>query len=241
MKPVGLIWEQIERGGMDGQYYKALVHEHSFFAVADEAVFWDGSTNTVTLKGYESAIGRTIDWTDPDAAIASGSVSVKDSNGNIFIEGTDYTVDYDNGTITRLPQGNIPRRTYSFVNYQWKIRCVDLSTGNPRMNCPQCGGKGFIWDNPIIVRGLFHIPNYDSPLTKIGYFEIGDAIFTVPYHWDFGVGPQGIDNLYLRDRIDIAGEAWRIMFKPQSIQMQNQFIAKKLHLRRLKYTPGVSQ
>lgn len=239
MKPVTEIWAMIERGGMDALYYKALVHEYSIYTTSNEAAVFGGTTNDYELKGQTSAIGRTIDWSLPDQSIVANSVMIKDGLGNLFTEGTDYTVNYETGIVTRKPTGRLPRREYVYISYRWRVRCVEPSTGNPRMNCPQCGGKGFIWDTPIAIKGLFHIPSYSSPLTTIGYFEEGDAIFTVPANWDVGVGPSGIDNLFLRDRIDIAGESWRIMFKPETIQMQNNYIAKKLHLRRIKFTPGV--
>lgn len=239
MKPLCLIWEQIERGGVDALYYKALIHERSLYTTVDE-LYFDGSTNDKTLLGDVSPIGRTTVWGQSEAHIVSGTVSITDGT-TTFVEGTDYTVNYETGVVTRIPKHAIPLKKTVFCGYQWQIRCVDLSTGNPRHDCPQCRGKGFIWQAPVKIKGLMHIPNYDSPFTKLGYFEQGDVEFTVPYNVDLGVGPQGIDNLFLRDRVDVAGESWRIMYKPQSIQMQNQYIAKKLHLRRLKLTPGVSQ
>ena len=239
MKPLCLIWEQIERGGVDALYYKALIHEYVIYTVIGEELFFDGTTNSITLDGETSPTGRTTDWTLPDTSISLGTVMIKDIDGNTFIENTDYIVDYDEGIINRIPQQGIPLKKTVYCAYQWRTHCVEISTGNPRRNCPQCGGKGFVWAEPVPIIGLMHIPSYSSPYSKIGYYEEGDMEFTVPSNKDLGVGPQGIDNLFLRDRIDVAGESWRIMYKPQTIQMQNQYIAKKLHLRRLKFTPGV--
>lgn len=151
-----------------------------------------------------------------------------------YIEDTDYTVDYEEGVVTRITSGNIPARATVEVDYQYHHPCLDPKTGAPRRNCSSCNGFGFISSPEEDIRGLFHIPNYDSPLTQAGYWQKGDAFFTVPELSDFNditAEPQGDDGFFVRDMIKIDNKYWLVMTKPQSFNLQNKFLGRKLHLR----------
>lgn len=151
-----------------------------------------------------------------------------------YSEGTDFTVDYEEGIVTRLENGSIPFGQTVEVAYNYTHPCLDPKTGAPRRNCLSCNGFGFISLPQERIRGLFHIPNYDSPLTQAGYWQMGDAFFTVPELSTFNditAEPKGDEGFFVRDMLIIDNKYWLVMTKPQSFNLQNQFLGRKLHLR----------
>ena len=69
---------------------------------------------------------------------------------------------------------------------------------------------------------------------QLGYFQLGDAFFTYPELCDFNditAEPQGDEGFLIRDMVIIDSKYWLVMTKPQSFNLQNQFLGRKLHLR----------
>jgi len=237
---------QILRGGMAATYYNAIPCNRSIYAVTNEEQAFathltsGTTTDTVTLEGQTNIIGRTVDWTvDNRTNIISGSQIVSSgSTYSIATPGIDYTISYASGTVARLDSGNIPYGGTVYTTYGWEEPCVDVSTGSPNATCPQCSGRGYNWGSGTNVVGLPHIPSFDSPYTKIGYFQMGDMIFTVPEEYGIHVSYDGEDPLLIRDKIVVDGVDWRVIASPEKIQLGNEILARKLHCRPIKTVPG---
>lgn len=236
---------QIERGGIPATWYAATNHVQSVYTVVDEVdTFIERAYATddyLTLQGKTSIIGRTTDWTEPNTGIKVGSVVVKDSTGTItYREGStyDYTIDYTNAEIIRTDTSMIDHLATVKVSYSWYQPCISPETGNANKDCPQCNGKGVTYDDGTDVIGLLHIPKYESPLTKIGYFEMGDAIFTTTSLYKIKAKGYGDDHFYVRDLIVIndgtANQIWRVLSKPETIQIAGEYLAHKVHIRKIK-------
>ena len=188
-------------------------------------------------------IGRTTDWEESDTAVVSGSVTVTNTAKTItYTEGAsdDYTVDYDAGEIIRNDRSLIPRGGIILVTYLWSQPCISPETGNPRSDCPLCHGRGVVYTttDAVPVIGLLHIPNYESPLTKIGFFEMGDAIYTTTSLDKIKAKGYGDDHLYMRDILiindGVQDQTWRVLAKPETIQLANEYLAHKVHIRKIK-------
>jgi len=230
---------QMNRGGMSAEYFNALPCNVSTYSVTNETHTFSthltsGTVlNTVTLDGEVNIIGRTVDWTLPNTDIISGSQIVT-SGSLVCTPSIDYSINYASGTITRLTTGNILYGGTIAVDYQWNRPCIDPSTGSPNRTCPQCGGNGYTWGSGTTIIGLPHIPKFDSPFMKLGYFQTGDMMFTVPEEYQISISYDGDDPLLIRDKLIVNGEEWRVMSSPSSIQLNNEVLAKQLHCRRKK-------
>jgi len=244
---IQIVKRQIDRGGVDGTWYPATICPGYRKSVTNESCELEPRTTYVddycTLKGRESMIGRTTDWEASDTTVVSGSVTVKSADGTItYTEGSsdDYTVNYELGEIIRNDLSSIPRGATILVTYSWSQPCINPETGNPRYNCPLCQGRGVIYDTTAgtVIRGLLHIPNYESPLSKIGFFEMGDAIFTTTSLYKIVAKGYGDDHLYIRDIIvindGVQNQVWRVLSKPETIQLANEYLAHKVHIRKIK-------
>jgi len=242
---INVVANQLERGGMPAVVYAPTKCELAIYPVVDEVHQLIPRTYSTddycTLTGEESIIGATTDWTAPDTKIKLRSVTVKNVDKTItYIESStgDYTVDYEAGEIIRNDVSRIPVGSSISVSYRWQEPCLNPETGAPRPDCPICGGNGVIYTLAANIIGLFHIPNYDSQLAKVGYFEIGDAFFTTSSTYNFGAGGDGTGNLYTRDILVIndgtIDQVWRVLAKPNTIQLAGEYLAKKLHIRKIK-------
>jgi len=233
---------QILRGGMAGVFYNAMPHNESLYVVTDEQHSFpthltSGSTiNVITLDGETNIIGRTVDWTLERTDIISGTqiVTVSGTTNWVATPNIEYTTSYASGTITRLITGDIPYGAVVLVDYQWERPCIDLSTGSPNATCPQCNGDGYFYGSGTSVIGLPHIPKFESPFTRTGFWQTGDLFYTIPEEYNIDVRYYGTDQLFIRDKLVMNGEDWNIMSSPESIQLNNEVLAKKLHLRRRK-------
>jgi len=240
------IKRQIERGGVDAIFYNRLPCNTSTYVVTDEERTFpilntSGTTvNRFTLYGETNVIGRTVDWGLDDTSVQRNTFVLASgtSQARMYVSGTDFNLYPDSGEVVRVSGSSISYGATVYCTYNWERPCIDESTGGPNKSCPQCSGTGGFWGSGTHITGLFHIPRYDSPLTKLGYFETGDMQFTYPYEYQIDVNSSGDDSLYLRDRLVINGEEWRVMSKPETIQMANEYFVKKLHCRRFKTSPG---
>jgi len=90
--------------------------------------FWNNKAVTLTATFIESIVlsGTTPSYLQ-HANLVSGSVKVTDEAGvTVYTEGTDYTVNYTNGTITRIPAGAITDGQTVVVWYRYNILARDL-------------------------------------------------------------------------------------------------------------------
>lgn len=231
---------QIERGGMSGIFYNAIPHDISTYAVSSEAhTFATNMTSgtmldTVTLNGETNMIGRTVDWTVNDRTKIVSGTQVVISGSIVGISGIDYSIDDQDGIISRIETGHFPYGATINASYEWQRPCIDVSLGSPNATCPQCSGTGYNYGSGTSVIGLPHIPKYDSPYTKIGYWQTGDMFYTIPTEYNIDIRYYGEDSLLVRDKLVINSEDWKIMSTPEVIQLGNEVLAKKLHLRRFK-------
>ncbi|MGL1933910.1 MAG: flagellar hook-associated protein FlgK [Fibrobacterales bacterium] len=101
------------------------------------------NVNSSTMFPAGDIIDLTTDSTfvnRPDTRIAANSMTVV-SGGAVMTEGVDYTVDYLNGTVTRLGGGAIPALGAVSVNYDWGVQIpatypatisIDLTSFDPQ-------------------------------------------------------------------------------------------------------------
>ena len=231
---------QIQRGGMLGEYYNAIPHDISLYAVVGESqTFATNLTsgtvmNLITLEGETNLIGRTVDWTVNDRTKITSGSQVVYSGTIVGSNSIDYTINYDEGTISRISNGVFPYGSTVKINYQWERPCVDVSTGSPNATCPQCDGDGYFYGSGTTVIGLPHIPKYESPFTKVGYWQTGDLFYTVPAEYNLDMRYTGEDQLLVRDKLVLDNEDWVVMSTPEKIQLGSDILAHKLHLRRKK-------
>jgi hypothetical protein len=241
---INLVKNQIDRGGVAAKWYSAIPCITSTYTVTNETQKLIPRPFSVddycTLNGKTSIIGATVTWTEPDTNVISGSVIVTDVAGTtIFTENIDYTIDYEAGEIIKTDVSRIPPLSYIKISYRWQQPCVSPETGNPRDDFPQCNGNGVTYSIYTSIIGLLHIPKYESPLTKIGFFELGDAIFTTTSLDKIkATGYGNTDDLYRRDILVIndgtMDQVWRVIAKPETIQLQNEYLAHKVHIRKVK-------
>ena len=240
------IKQMIQRGGCEAIFYNRLPCNTSTYVNVDEEQSFathttSGTTiNSFTLDGETNIIGRTVNWNRDDHGVQRNTfvlTSGTDQNG-YYASGTDYSMWPDEGLVRIASGSNIAYGATVYASYNWERPCIDESFGGPNKTCSLCSGTGGYWGSGTHLTGLFHIPKYDSPFTKLGYFETGDMEFTYPYEYQISVTSDGNANQYLRDRLVIENEEWRIMSKPATIQMANEFFVKKLHCRRYKESPG---
>jgi hypothetical protein len=231
---------QIQRGGMVGVFSNAIPHNTSTYTVTNESQTFatnltSGTTiGLITLDGEVNIIGRTVDWTVNDRTKITSGSQVVSSGSIVGANSIDYTMDYNNGTIARIESGRFPYGATLLINYQWERPCIDVSTGSPNATCPQCSGTGYNYGSGTSVIGLPHIPKYDSPYMKLGYFQTGDLLYTVPAEYNLDIKYDGTDNLLVRDKLILDNEEWQVMSTPEKIQLGNDILAHKLHLRRRK-------
>jgi flagellar hook-associated protein 3 FlgL len=97
-------------------------------------VFAGTYTTTRPYSAAESVSGEAAtltdsEWTDlANGALEEGSVVVRGSSGTVYVEGTDYEMDYPAGRIRRLATGGIPAGEACQVSYGTEGVCrVDLN------------------------------------------------------------------------------------------------------------------
>ena len=220
--------------GFEAQWYKVIICPGPKYRVIGEQQQFVPPSDVITLDGFLSLIGATTDWTQPGTHITQASVSVQDSSGIVtYVINKDYTVDYDGGQITRLDTGTIPSTGNVLVNYTWKEPDISPSTGNPRIDCPICEGEGRIFASPVSVMGLMHVPQFNSPLTELGYFRFGDCFFTVAPDTPIGITSANDAHLLIRDKVIVNNREYRVMAEGSTLNMQDEVLGIRLHLRLL--------
>ena len=238
------IFDMVDRGGVYVTVYNSTACSGDTTYIANELHQFDYAlytSNAITLDGRTSLIGMNTDWTLSGADIVSGSIVVTDASGvSGYQENTDYTVDLENGTITRKTTGNLFDKDIIKVNYAFHLDCIDEKTGNPSRFCNTCKdpdrgdvSTGIIYNNSFTRKALFHIPNYDSPFEKNGVWKQGDAVLTFPY--GININATGVPGgIFLQDKVKIIGQVgvWIIISQPQSIQM-GQYLGLRCHLRKV--------
>jgi len=90
--------------------------------------------NSERVKGKEQNIPTQeyISFSSSDTVFLSHQelifdtvVVAKDSSlGKIYVENIDYSIDYDNGRITRIPEGSIPQGSDAVIWYLWFRICT---------------------------------------------------------------------------------------------------------------------
>lgn len=240
---IPIIARMIERGGVKATWYSATPCKKARYTVVNETCKLIPRSYVVddycVLKGKESIIGATVDWSQPNTAVKTGTVVVKDETGAItYTITTDYTVDYAAGEVSLADGSRIRPRATILVSYEWYQPCVNPETGNPRIDCPVCDGRGVTYSDRTEVIGLLDIPKYDSTLTKVGFFEMGDAIFTTSSLYLIKAKGVGNDHLFTRDILvindGVNNQIWRVLSKPETIQLANEYLAHKVHIRKIR-------
>ena len=189
--------------------------------------------DTIILDGEQDLIGGTTFWNEPHTHVNTGTEVVSGLSG-VYTRNTDYTINYESGTITRTSSGNILFGETVSISYSFFQPCLDPKTGTSRRTCRICNTFGYIELSPVTIRGLFHTPKYDSNLTLAGFWETGDAFFTVPELSDFKhlqAEPVGIDGFFVRDFLVIDGKYWVVMTKPESGNLRGQYLGRRYHIR----------
>jgi hypothetical protein len=92
-------------------------------------IFWFPKAQSLTRVSLETAV---LSGTTPTnlkyANIVSNSVRVTDVAGTtVYVEGTDYTINYTNGTIARIGPGSIPDGATVIVRYRYNILASELA------------------------------------------------------------------------------------------------------------------
>ena len=245
------VLEQIARGGMPGQFYKALTCPGDIITVVDELHYFDVAKNVnnyIYLYGELSITGQPVDWNVSRNRVATDSMVITNITGLItYTQGVDYDVT-ELGKVTKKSGGSIEDKETLRMSYQWLRPCVDLKTGVPNPNCTICHGDGVIYDEAKPVMGLFHIPTYDDSLVQAGVWRVGDATYTTTSQVDVTTRFVG-DNFWGKDKIiiqKITGslydpvtrqQDWYIVSSPSTIQINSTYLATKLHLRMRHETP----
>jgi hypothetical protein len=237
----------VNRGGVYITIYNSIPCTGDTIYVNDELYQFDLETNdsnSITLTGNESIIGSTTDWTLTGTTVTSGSVVITDAlNVSGYIENYDYTVNYDEGIITRSTTGRIEDLDIIKINYSWHIDCIDEKTGAPYRYCKTCLDPeqgdyptGVIYNTSTRMKGLFHIPNHNSPFEKSGVWKLGDGVVSVPYDVEVNAKNYSDGGFFCMDKIKIEGQPgiWKVMSLPQTIQM-GEFLGKRIHIRKIDF------
>jgi len=244
---VNAIKGMVDRGGVYVTIYNAEPCTGDQITVNNELQQFNyelTGTNSVILYGYESLIGAKVDWDLSGTEVVSGSMVVTDASGVTgYNENIDYTMDYENGTLTRTDTGLLQDLSIIKINYTWHFDCVDEKTGSPFRYCTTCIDPdqgnfptGVIYTNSTRMKALFHIPNYNSPFEKIGVWKLGDGVVTVPYDVQVNAKNHEDGGFFCQDKIKIDGQPgiWKVMSLPQTIQM-GEFLGKRIHVRKIDF------
>lgn len=124
-------------------------------------------TNVATNHGVTVDIDTPI-VTDPNfQKVVDGSVVVTDTTGTIiYTEGTDYTIDYTNGTITTLNTGTIGAAQNVVVDWVYN---TELSSGNITLDT-----TGAILNNTTSTFQIpLHSPGFPSTNVTVQAPQIG--------------------------------------------------------------------
>jgi hypothetical protein len=238
------VYQMVQDGGVYVTIYNSIACSGDTTFVTGELQQFDSiqnGDNSVTLDGRISLIGATTDWTLSNADIVSGSIYITDVSGvSGYNENVDYTMNYDNGVITRLTTGMIQDLDTVKINYSFHLDCIDEKTGNPNRFCKTCKdpdqanvSTGIIYYNAHTVKGLFHIPTFNSPFDKNGVWKLGDGVLSFAINET--IDATGIaGGIFLQDKVKIIGRPgiWRVMSAPQTIQL-GQFLGIRCHLRKI--------
>lgn len=78
-----------------------------------------------------------------------------------------------NAHLKSMGQDFLWRRAYA-------CPCVSPSSGAAADDCPNCDGKGIIWDDEVPVRLGFTNQTVQKAMRDVGTFEAGDCILSLP-------------------------------------------------------------
>lgn len=97
-------------------------------------LFWFPKTTGLTRVDIESVVlPDAVAVNLKHANLVSGSVRVTDVPGTtVYTEGTDFTINYTNGTITRITTGSIPDGGTVIVRYRYNVLASELARGPVR-------------------------------------------------------------------------------------------------------------
>lgn len=62
----------------------------------------------------------------------------------------------------------------------YRCPCVNPHSGAATPNCPQCGGKGWIWDKPITCVAGVSSQDLQLKWAEFGMWQDGDTVITIP-------------------------------------------------------------
>lgn len=58
--------------------------------------------------------------------------------------------------------------------------CLNPSSGSPTYNCPQCGGKGWLWSAAVNAPAAVASGSVQLKWAKMGNYEDGDCVLSIP-------------------------------------------------------------
>ena len=236
-----IVLEMIERGGQKGFWYKALECVWINYSVTNEIQTFDTAWfDYIELDGETSLIGRNTQWAIDGATVVRPVVVTNDIGTITYVENTDYTLNTSLGTITRIPAvsgGDIPINGTISVSYDWKQKCIETRTGQPRKNCPHCRGLGMYYgSHPIELIGIMTIPTYKDTFERAGVWQTGDMTYSVPIDYLLKAGESQTTNFHIKDKLVITGRdnvdaVWYVVDSPTTIQLGNEYLCAQCHIR----------
>lgn len=154
----------IFRVGQDVEIWRAVPHVTTFIPVGNvtlpseflyranlyppEEVMFDNVNYVHTLKGYVTVNGETTKWTPNLITVKLGSFTLVNQQTNqVYVENTDYIVDYQNGLLILTPNTSAPLNTFLLASYFIQKPCVDFYTMSGDPACPYDSGAGYIFTN----------------------------------------------------------------------------------------------
>lgn len=58
--------------------------------------------------------------------------------------------------------------------------CINPTSGAPKHNCPQCAGKGQLWEAPVQTEAAVASSSVQLQWAKMGTWEQGDLVLSIP-------------------------------------------------------------
>lgn len=84
--------------------------------------------------------------------------------------------------------------------------CVNRATGSPRVNCPQCAGKGHLWAAPRPVNLAVASGSVQQQWARMGLYESGDTVVSIP-HTSIAYQIAPFDRVLFLANSDVKSEA----------------------------------
>lgn len=124
-----------------------------------------------------------------------------------------------------------PKKFNKFLNgigqeFTWaksfSCPCTNPQSGAPRRDCPQCDGKGRLWDSPIDAKAGVVSRSQLKKFAEFGIWDEGDIVLSIPSDSElYAIGQ--FDQVATKNRTEpfsvniINGFANTLRFKPESI------------------------